>query len=69
MNTIVLWSKMDKNTDVSTRPLARPFNRTDHSFAYSGLLALLALSAALSLSFSPSLSFSHSFYQSSKVVT
>ena len=34
MNTIVLWSKMDKNTDVSARPLARPFNRTAH-FAQS----------------------------------
>ena len=42
-----LWSGTNKNRDVSTGPLARPFARTAHSFACSGLLALLAPSVAL----------------------
>ena len=43
----VLWSGLNKNRDVRTGPLARPFARTAHSFACSGLLASLAPSAAL----------------------
>ena len=42
-----LWSGTNKNRDVSTGPLARPFARTAHSFACSGLLASLAPSATL----------------------
>ena len=45
-----LWSETNKNRDVSTGPLVRPFARTAHSFACSGLLASLAPSAALTRS-------------------
>ena len=38
-NPIPLWSITAKNTESSTGPLARPFARTAHSFACSGLLA------------------------------
>ena len=41
------WARIIKNPDESTGPLARPFARTAHSFACSGLLASLAPSAAL----------------------
>ena len=47
--------KQPKNTDWSPGPLARPFTRTAHSFARSGLLALLAPSAALTRSLARSL--------------
>ena len=36
-----LWSRTNKNRDVSTVPLARPFARTAHPFACSGRLASL----------------------------
>ena len=42
-----LWSRIIKNPEVRNGPLARPFTRTAHSFAYFGLLASLAPSAAL----------------------
>ena len=42
-----LRSGTNKNRDVSTGPLARPFARTAHSFACSGLLASPAPSNAL----------------------
>ena len=42
-----LWSRTNKNSDVSNGPLAYPFARTAHSFACSRLLTLLAPSAAL----------------------
>ena len=45
-----LWSGTNKNRDVSTRPLARPFARTAHSLACSRLLASLAPFAALTRS-------------------
>ena len=54
-NTDALWSGTAKNQDVSTGPLARPFARTAHSFACSGLLASLAPSAALTRSLARSL--------------
>ena len=47
------WSRTNNNRDVSTGPLASPFARTAHSFAYSGLLASLAPSAALTRSLAP----------------
>ena len=46
-NHSALGSGTNKNQDVSTGPLARPFARTAHSFACSALLASLARSAAL----------------------
>ena len=50
-----LWSGINKNRDVSTGPLARPFARTAHSLACSGLPALLAPSAALTRSLAHSI--------------
>ena len=50
-----LWSETNKNRDVNTGPLARPFARTAHSFACFGLLASLAPSAALIRSLARSL--------------
>ena len=50
-----LWSGTNKNRDVSTGPLARPFARTAHLFACSRLLALFAPSAALTRSLARSL--------------
>ena len=50
-----LWARSTKNTDCSTRPLARPFTRIAHSFACSALRALLARSAALTRSLACSL--------------
>ena len=47
---IALWSGTNKNRDVSTGPLARPFARTAHSITCSGLLVMLAPSAALTRS-------------------
>ena len=51
--TTSLWARSTKRRtinhqpDESTGPLTRPFTRTAHSFACSGLLASLARSAAL----------------------
>ena len=45
-----LWARTTKNTDCSTGPVARPFARTAHSFACTGLLASLAPSTARSTS-------------------
>ena len=50
-----LWSGSNKNRDVCTGPLARPFARTAHLFACFGLLASLAPSAALTRSLARSL--------------
>ena len=54
-HTDALWSETNKNRDVSTGPLARPFACTAHLFACSGLLASLAPSAALTHSLARSL--------------
>ena len=42
-----LWSRITRNPDISTGPLARLFARTTHTFAYSALLTWLARSTAL----------------------
>ena len=53
--TSPLWSKIEKNTGVSTGPLAGALARTAHLFAWSGLIASLAPSAGLTHSLARSL--------------